>query len=331
MRLAQEKGGLKDRFRQEQVQGDFVVMAKALVEPPASKGSESKPDYVRFAEQDDKSAADVRDRDMQGQKSGATAGTIAYSATASRRAMDAAQDEAEKKAKQQADDLFLLGLLEQEIRALTKQISFHQEQADLLGDTLDALQDGSMDMETALEQSHVKRAIAEWEKRNPGQQFDPDGENAKELLEQIIAEQQELDVAQVGRLGVAREQAISSRDELIGMRASGASQAELDQRASEILTNIEQSKSLQVDTSIDATVLGLGSTSHNAQRDDEFAEEENIVASADGFDLDWGAGGDKLAASSANFEGQFKTAAALPKDDASEIALIKGVAITMEA
>ncbi|MEO1207189.1 MAG: hypothetical protein AAFV45_12750 [Pseudomonadota bacterium] len=152
------------------------------------------------------------DLNLLGQKSGSVESVIAGSAMASAKAQEAIHDKAEKEAKQQAEDLFFLSLLQKDIEALGREIDFLEDQARKLEVTIDAMLSGRMGLGDALEEDHVQRAIEKWEARH-GRSFDPNAADAEELLLAIMEEQKQIDRGTVVHLKQRRSELSDAVDE----------------------------------------------------------------------------------------------------------------------
>lgn len=166
--------------------------------------AKTKPDYAAHAEIASAIATQQREDDLAGQKSGSKESMTLASAAATKDAQDAKTDAAERAAKQQAADAIFLDLLRQ-IEEIDRKIEFHNEQVELLTQTMGDLESGRIDIGEALGQAHVQRAIEEWEKRNPGQEFDPTADNADDVLLGILTEQKANDQGTIKGLTKDRE------------------------------------------------------------------------------------------------------------------------------
>lgn len=215
MRILGEKTGLKDRFRAVDTLGAFAETAKTIATPGTQQSEK------QFVKEQTAKAVKEHDDIQHGQKSGSIESVHLTSAAASKEAQGSVQDKAEKQAKQRAEDMMFLSLLQARITAITKEINFLEDQAEKLGRTIDGMLNGTVSFDDALEQDHVKRAIHEWESRNPGRKFDPKAENADDLLLSIMEEQVQIDTDNVKGLQIEREALRSTAQEAVQRAAAG--------------------------------------------------------------------------------------------------------------
>ena len=93
-------------------------------------------------------------------------------------------EQAEKQAKQRADDIMFLALLD----SLDAQIAENERVMGALEETMAQLSSGEINVEEAMSRSEVLDAIRDWEQRT-GRKFDPENDNAAEELMVIMQDQ----------------------------------------------------------------------------------------------------------------------------------------------
>jgi len=126
-----------------------------------------------------------------------------------------------KREKQEAEERHLQNLLDQlaavdiEIAGLRDQIEALDNKINVLSNVLQGLSDGTLSMEDALENPEVARALREWERRNPGKTFDKDADDAKGMLEEILAVQLGIAVDQRSDLERQLDGALERRSSII--------------------------------------------------------------------------------------------------------------------
>ena len=293
MRFVGENDSLRERFDATVASGEFAADAQLMLAPTEREQ----------AEQVTRVAAKLRDDELHGQKSGSIESVIKSSAAATKEAQGSVQDKAEKQAKQRAEDMMFLSLLQDRITAITEEINFLEDQAQKLGQTIDGMLNGTVSFDDALEQDHVKRAIREWESRNPGRKFDPEAENADDLLLAIMEEQAQIDTANVKGLSIEREALRSTAQEAVQRAAAGepveAIEADIMERHPAVYAT---SQAVATETRPGEELADAMRDNQDEHRDDKAISSSSVDNNESGFG----------AMISADLNAQFETATAMP-------------------
>ncbi|MGX1498580.1 hypothetical protein ACSSV1_003631 [Labrenzia sp. MBR-25] len=309
MRFYGEQTGLKDRFRAVDTLGNFAEAAKAISAPGAQKSDK------QFAIEQAAKIAKDHDDIQHGLKSGSIESVHLTTAAASKEAQGSAHEKAEKEAKERADDLLLLTLMQDRIDALDKEIDFLEDQIQKLTETIDGVLDGTVDLDDALQEEHVKRAIAEWESRNPGRKFDPKSEDAEELLLTIMEEQKQLDSGNVLAAKAERAELSNAVNEADQRLAAGEPietvRAKLESRFSD-MDGYAVQQGIAVDSSPESALTVGSRGGQDEHADKSMNTDEAVSLSDDGFA---GFGSLALDTASRELNSEFKVATALPESE----------------
>lgn len=280
---------------------------------PLSSVDPAKPDYVRHAERQAEEIREERHSNESGLESGSIGDSIQKtSAAAVKDAQNSMHEKAERKAKEQADDLFFLSLLQDEIDVIDRQVGFLEDQINKLSETIDGMIDGSVRLAAALEQENVKRAIKEWESRHPGREFDADAEDAPELLLSILQEQKDIDSGNVTGLKKRRQDLSNAVDEAHERIAAGAPvesvKADIESRFPDVDRYATQ-QALGVDSEARSEISDVARDTQDDHSD--LATDTEAAASMELDDF----GSLALNSAGEDFLDQFKKASAAPDKD----------------
>lgn len=241
-------------------------------------------EYMRgLSEEGDKRAIQVQmDMGTAEQLGGGLRGLNATTATKQKEAREKKNRERDIANRHLQALLDQINALGEQIDDLQNQIDVKQRQIEKLNLTISTLNDGSLDPESALEESEVKNAVRAWEERT-GRKYDANADNASDILVAILAGRvdelgNEIAILETKKniLETQRTDLLQQADAIQTSIDSNAPKEVIDAQISHAIQTVEGARIIAMELQENSEIVGVARESHDGFRDDK-AEAEGSV------------------------------------------------------
>lgn len=218
--------------------------------------------------------------------SGALRGADSVTATKVQEDKQKQKEKKDRESRRLQDLLDQIAGIDAQIDGINKQIELLEEKIDALGDAMEALANGE-DTDDVMDRPHVEDAIRDWERRT-GKKFDPEAENAADVLAAILGTQQDEYGNDIAALETEKGKLEDEREGLV--KDIQQRDADFEARSTDIREGSRNEAAEKYDTSdnigavsTQEVLVADGREMQDDHSDNQVNSDEDVVADATGF------------------------------------------------